>query len=49
MLKDEGTTIVNINFLTRDNVLKIRLKNSRKVDRKTLNLLRNHEIQAIIR
>jgi len=31
-----------------DNILKFRLKNARKLDRKALNLLRNQEIQAII-
>ena len=49
ILKDEGKTIININFFTEDNVLKFRLKNGRKLDRKSLNLLRNQEIQAIIR
>ena len=48
ILKDEGKTIININLLTKDNVLKFRLKNTRKLDRKSLNLLRNQEIQAII-
>mgnify|MGYP003332122190 CR=1 FL=1 len=41
-------TIVNINLVTEDNILKFRLKNPRKLDRKSLNLLRNQEIQAII-
>ena len=48
ILNDEGKTIVNINFVTEDNILKFRLKNARKLDRKSLNLLRNQEIQAII-
>ena len=48
ILIDEGKTIVNINLVTEDNTLKFRLKNSRKLDRKSLNLLRNEEIQAII-
>ena len=48
ILKDEGKTIVNINLITEDNNLKFRLKNTRKLDRKSLNLLRNQEIQAII-
>ncbi len=48
ILRDEGKTIVNINLVTKDNVLKFRLKNTRKIDRKSLNLLRNQEIQAII-
>ncbi len=49
MLKNDGKTIVNINLFTEDNILKFRLKNSRKLDRKSLNLLRNQEIQAIIK
>ena len=48
ILNDEGKTIVNINLVTEDNILKFRLKNTRKLDRKSLNLLRNQEIQAII-
>ena len=48
ILKDDGKTIVNINLVTDDNVLKFRLKNTRKLDRKALNLLRNQQIQAII-
>ena len=48
ILNDEGKTVVNINLVTEDNILKFRLKNARKLDRKSLNLLRNQEIQAII-
>ena len=48
ILKDEGKTVVNINLVKGDNILKFRLKNPRKLDRKALNLLRNQEIQAII-
>ncbi|MDC3138685.1 DNA polymerase III subunit alpha [Candidatus Pelagibacter sp.] len=48
ILKDEGKTVVNINLVNGDNILKFKLKNSRKLDRKTINLLRNQEIQAII-
>ena len=48
ILKDEGKTVVNINLVKGDNILQFRLKNSRKLDRKSLNLLRNQEIQAII-
>ena len=47
-LNDEGKTIVNINLVTEDSILKFRLKNARKLERKSLNLLRNQEIQAII-
>ena len=48
ILKDEGKTVVNINLVKGDNILQFRLKNRRKLDRKSLNLLRNQEIQAII-
>ncbi len=48
ILNDEGKTIVNINLVTEGNILKFRLKNARKLERKSLNLLRNQEIQAII-
>ena len=40
ILKDEGKTVVNINLVTEDNILKFRLKNTRKLDRKSLNLLK---------
>ncbi len=48
ILKDEGKTVVNINLIKGDNILQFRLKNRRKLDRKSLNLLRNQEIKAII-
>ena len=48
ILNKDGKTIVNINFLTKDNVLKFKLKNTRYLDRKSLNLLRKHQIQATI-
>ena len=48
ILNDEGKTIVNIDLVNGDNILQFRLKNLRKLDRKSLNLLRNQEIQAII-
>ncbi len=48
ILKDEGKTIININLVDGDNTLKFKLKNARKLDRKSLNLLRNKDIQAII-
>ena len=48
ILKDEGKTIVHINLVAENNILKFRLKNARKLDRKSLNFLRNQEIQAII-
>ncbi len=48
ILNEDGNTIVNINFLTKDNMLKFKLKNARNLDRKSLNLLRKQEIKAII-
>ena len=48
ILKDKGKTEVNINLVTEENILKFKLKNKRKLDRKSLNLLRNQDIQAII-
>ena len=48
ILNEDGKTVVNINFLTKDNILKFKLKNTRNLDRKSLNLLRKHQIQAII-
>ena len=48
ILESDGNTIVNINLVKGDNILQFRLKNPRKFDRKSLNILRNQEIQAII-
>ena len=48
ILKDDGKTIINISLINGDKNYKFRLKNNRKLDRKSLNLLRNQEIQAII-
>ncbi len=48
ILQDVGNTVVNINLVKGDNILQFRLKNPRKLDRKSLNLLRNQEIKAII-
>ena len=48
ILNQDGKTIVNINLLSKNNVFKFKLKNNRNLDRKSLNLLRKHQIQAII-
>ncbi len=48
ILQDVGNTVVNINLVKGDNIIQFRLKNPRKLDRKSLNLLRNQEIKAII-
>ncbi len=47
-LKEDGQTRVNIKLNEIDNVLKFSLKKPRNIDRKTINLLRNKEITAII-
>ncbi len=48
ILNDQGETVVNIILVNKGNILKFKLKNTRKLDRKAINLLRNQEIQAII-
>ena len=48
ILNENGKTVVNINLTTKDNILKFKLKNARNLDRKSLNLLRKQQIQAII-
>ena len=48
ILQDVGKTVVNINLFKGDNILQFRLKNPRKLDRKSLNLLRNQAIKAKI-
>ena len=47
-LNKKGETLVNIIFLKNGKNLKFRLENKRDLDRKTLNLIRNKEIPAII-
>ena len=48
MLENNGKTLVNINLVTDDNILKFKLKNQKNLDRKSLNLLRKQQIQATI-
>lgn len=48
ILKEEGKTIVNINITIDEKTLKFKLKNSRNLDRKSLNLLRKEEISSTI-
>ena len=48
MLENNGKTLVNINLVTDDNILKFKLKNQKNLDRKSLNLLKKQQIQAII-
>ncbi len=48
ILKENGNTVVNINLAKDDNILQFKLKNSKNLDRKSLNLLRKQQIQATI-
>ena len=48
ILKENGKTLVNINLVTEDNILNFKLRNSKNLDRKSLNLLRKQQIQATI-
>ncbi len=48
ILKENGKTLVNINLVTEDNILHFKLRNSKNLDRKLLNLLRKQQIQATI-
>ena len=47
-LEQNGDTLVNIKLMDDNNDIKFQLKNRRNLDRKTLNLIRNKEISAII-
>ena len=48
-LINKGETLININLNDKNNSVDFQLKNKRNIDRKTINLLRNKEISAIIR
>ncbi len=48
ILEKSGKTSVKINLITDENILHFRLKNSKNLDRKSLNLLRKQQIQATI-
>ena len=47
-LIDPGNTNISVEIVENNKILYFNLKNGRNLDRKTLNLLRNQEIQAII-
>ena len=47
-LPNLGNTLIKINISDNKNDLKFHLKNKRNIDRKTINILRNREISAII-
>ena len=48
ILDNYGDTLIKIKLTDQKNCLNFQLKNKRNVDRKTINLLRNKEISAII-
>ena len=48
IINKNGDTLINIRIHDDENNLSFQLKNKRNLDRKTLNLLRNREISAII-
>jgi DNA polymerase III subunit alpha len=48
LLKEDGKTAVNINVINDNKNLKFRLKNTRNLDRKSLNLLRKRDISSTI-
>jgi len=47
-LPSNGDTVIKIHISDQNNEFKFQLKNKRNIDRKTVNLLRNKEISAII-
>jgi DNA polymerase-3 subunit alpha len=47
-LSEKGETLINIKITNDENFFHFRLKNKRNLDKKTINLLRNKEISAII-
>ena len=47
-LNEKGDTIVNINYSSTIGSYNFKLKNNRNIDRKSLNLLRNKEINTIV-
>ena len=49
MIIKPGNTMININIENKEIGLNFKLENKRNLDRKTLNLLRNKEISAIIK
>ena len=48
VLSEKGSTLIKINVSDNENNLYFQLENKRNVERKTINLLRNKEISAII-
>ena len=48
VLEENGKTLVNVNLVTDNNILQFKLNNPKKLDRKSLNLLRKQQIHATI-
>ena len=48
VLSEKGSTLIKINVSDNENNLYFQLENKRNVERKTINLLRNKEISAVI-
>ena len=48
VLVEDGKTEVNFNMNLKDKTLKFKLKKTRNLDRKSLNLLRKREISSTI-
>ena len=48
LLNTDGKTLVNISLIDDNKTLEFKLKNTRNLDRKSLNLLRKSEISSII-
>ena len=48
LLSKNGDTLIKIKLNDKDDNFDFRLRNKRKIDRKSINLLRNKEISAII-
>ena len=48
LIKEEGATVVNITIVDKKNDIIFKLKNKRRIDRKSINILRNKDIFTII-
>ena len=48
LVSDAGSTEVKININNENNEISFKLKNKRLIDRKAINILRNHDISTII-
>ena len=48
LVNKEGATVVKINITDGNSDINFKLKNKRLIDRKAINILRNHDISSII-